>query len=333
MVESTIEPEEFFSLLEKLMNTPTAPFREHKIRNLVISEVARRPRVTVKEDQWGNLLVSYENSDHQGACVLSAHMDHPGFVDGEFLGSIASRYLNPDNRVAEYDTGIGVWDVPAFERCDLWIRGRACDDLVGCAVALATVFHHARAGSTCNVHALLTVAEEVGLFGAALACDAGTIPAGAVVLSLETSPALTEQQFHEGCIVRVGDRRSVFSPLVTKALVDLAALQGIKHQRRLMDGGTCEGTVYYDAGYQTGALCVALGYAHNQGPNHGIAMEYVSLTDTTAMLRLAIVAASDLQEMFTPQPPQPPRLQAMIERAKSEVFLRCLKHPAEKSSG
>jgi putative aminopeptidase FrvX len=329
MIEDKIEPEEFFSLLEKLMNTPAAPFREHKVREVALSEIARRPGVAVKQDEWGNLLVSCENDPLGSHCVLCAHMDHPGFVDGKFLGSIHAGYLNAENRVIEHENGIGVWDLPAFEKCDQWIRGRACDDLVGCAVALATVFHHTRAGSKCNVHALLTVAEEVGLLGAALACDTEIIPAGSTVLSLETSPALSEKQFHSGCIVRVGDRRSVFDPLVTRALIDVAAEGNIKYQRCLMDGGSCEGTVFYDAGYQTGALCVALGYAHNQGPNHSVAMEYVSVPDTTAMLQLAIEASSSLAAAMARHPVQ---LKPMIEHAKKQIVLQREKFSAEKSS-
>jgi len=317
MTEDQIESEEFFLLLEKLMRTPTAPFREHRVRALILSEVARRPRVSIKEDVWGNLLVSYLGGSYGHDCVFCAHMDHPGFVDGKFLGTMRPEYINGGNSVVDCGDGIGVWDLPAFEKSATWIRGLACDDLVGCGVALATVFHHARAESRCNAHALLTVAEEVGLLGAALACDAGTIPRGATVISVETSPALNMQQFHSGCIVRVGDRRSIFSPSVTRDLVDLAIGRNIIHRRQLMDGGSCEGTAFYEAGFNTGALCVALGNAHNQGVGQKTESEYVSTSDTIQMLRLAIAAAESLG---TTQNPCPSPLGARIECAKREFF-------------
>lgn len=317
MTENQIESEEFFSLLEKLMRTPTAPFREHRIRALVLSEVARRLRVSVKEDVWGNILVSYFGASSGHDCVLSAHMDHPGFVDGKFLGSMRPEYLNGGNSVVDCGDGIGVWNLPAFEKCDTWIRGRACDDLVGCSVALATVFHHARWESRCNAHALLTVAEEVGLLGASLACDAGTIPRGATVISVETSPALNAQQFHSGCIVRVGDRRSIFSPSVTRDLVNVATGRNIIHRRQLMDGGSCEGTAFNEAGFNTGALCVALGNAHNQGADQKTESEYVSTSDTIQMLRLAIAAA---ESFGTAHEPSPSMTESRIECAKREFF-------------
>jgi endoglucanase len=317
MIENQIESEEFFSLLEKLMRTPTAPFREHHIRALVLSEAGLRPQVSIKEDVWGNLLVSYFGNASGGDCVFCAHMDHPGFVDGKFLGSMRPEYLAKGNSVVDCVDGIGVWNLPAYEKCDTWIRGRACDDLVGCSVALATVFHHARAASPCNVHALLTVAEEVGLLGAALACDAGTIPRGATVISVETSPVLNVQQFHSGCIVRVGDRRSIFSPSVTRDLVDVATRRNIIHRRHLMDGGSCEGTVFCDAGFNTGALCVALGNAHNQGAHETTEMEYVSTSDTLQMLRLTIAAAECLSAS---EKPRPSLMESRIEGAKREFF-------------
>jgi endoglucanase len=317
MIDNQIESEEFLSLLEKLMRTPTAPFREHRIRAVVFSEVARRPRVSIKEDVWGNVLVSYLGDASGNDCVFCAHMDHPGFVDGKFLGAMRPEYLDGGNSVVDCGDGIGVWDLPAFEKSDTWIRGRACDDLVGCSVALATVFHHARAESRCNAHALLTVAEEVGLLGAALACDAGTVPAGATVISVETSPALSVRQFHSGCIVRVGDRRSIFSPSVTRDLVNVATRQNIIHCRHLMDGGSCEGTAFCEAGFNTGALCVALGNAHNQGADQKAEMEYVSTLDTIQMLRLAIAAADSLS---APEKRGPSLLESRIESAKREFF-------------
>jgi hypothetical protein len=84
-----------------------------------------------------------------------------------------------------------------------------------------------------------------------------------------------------------------------------------------MDGGSCEGTAFYEAGFNTGALCVALGNAHNQGVGQKTESEYVSTSDTIQMLRLAIAAAESLG---TTQNPCPSPLEARIECAKREFF-------------
>ena len=288
-----IEAQEFFVLLEKLMRTPTAPFREDGIRNCVREAVARVSGVCLREDRWGNVLVSYESAPESEKITFCAHMDHPAFVDGEFLGSIDPRYHNPNNAITLHPNGIGTWNLIPFERVNGTIVGGACDDLIGCAVAVGTVLHHARERTRCSVHALLTIAEEVGLYGAALAVESGLLSRQATVISLETSPALNPTQFHAGCIVRVGDRKTVFTPEITERLTDMSVRCGIAHQVRLMDGGTCEATVFQRAGFRTGAICVALGNPHNQGPSLSCAPEYVSESDTLAMLALAVAFSED----------------------------------------
>ena len=60
-----------------------------------------------------------------------------------------------------------------------------------------------------------------------------------------------------GVIIRVGDRTSVFDPAATAQLEDAAKAAEIKHQRALMQGGTCEATAYALYGYRTAAMCVA----------------------------------------------------------------------------
>jgi endoglucanase len=62
-------------------------------------------------------------------------------------------------------------------------------------------------------------------------------------------------------------------------------------QRALMDGGTCNSTVYHWAGYRAGAMCVALGNYHNHGANAKIAEEYISISDLSNMVKLFIAAA------------------------------------------
>jgi hypothetical protein len=53
-----------------------------------------------------------------------------------------------------------------------------------------------------------------------------------------------------------------------------------------MSGGTCEATAYQEYGYETAAVCIALGNYHNCAPDGSIAEEFVSIADLEAMTRL-----------------------------------------------
>ena len=64
-----------------------------------------------------------------------------------------------------------------------------------------------------------------------------------------------------------------------------AAAKDFRWQRKLMDGGTCEGTAFQAYGYRVGALCVPLLNYHNMGENGRIAAEAVSLSDLTNLVR------------------------------------------------
>ena len=201
--------------------------------------------------------------------------------------SLSEKLEEDLQRIVDISTDeIDSWQADALHDPRTWVKPAA-------AVAVGTVLHHARERTRCSVHALLTIAEEVGLYGAALAVESGLLSRQATVISLETSPALNPTQFHAGCIVRAGDRKTVFTPEITERLTDMSVRCGIAHQVRLMDGGTCEATVFQRAGFRTGAICVALGNPHNQGPSLSCAPEYVSESDTLAMLALAVAFSED----------------------------------------
>ena len=218
-------------------------------------------------------------------------MDHPGFVDGKFLGGVAADYL--DRKPPTRDFGaFAMWDLPAFVLEHSRIYSRACDDLIGCAAIVAMFHELERTGAECACYGLFTRAEEVGLVGATLLAQSGRIPRDVTVISLETSsehggPA----RMGAGVVVRVGDRTTIFDDGTTASLSRLAKEKNIPFQRCLMSGGTCEGTSFQLNGYRTGALCVALGNYHNCGPNTTIDSEYVSLSDVEAMTRLCVAAA------------------------------------------
>ena len=95
--------------------------------------------------------------------------------------------------------------------------------------------------------------------------------------------------------MRLGDRRTVFDPSMLEVLTQAArrSLPG-RHQRRVMDGGSCEATAMTAWGVPAAGISVPLGNYHNQGLEGGDdckapggpAPEFVSRTDVEALLRL-----------------------------------------------
>ncbi|PTX99684.1 hypothetical protein DB346_17835 [Verrucomicrobia bacterium LW23] len=181
----------------------------------------------------------------------------------------------------------GMWDLPAIQYTRDRCRGRALDDLAGSASLIALLRRLARNRAEAEVCCLFTRAEEVGFHGALAFLKGellGRLPVGGPVLSIETSNAQGFAKLGAGPILRVGDRATIFTPAVTSwlelALADLGRLHTrFPYQRLLMGGGTCEGTVFQQAGYPTGALCLALRNFHNMGPGNTVAAEAVATSD------------------------------------------------------
>src|SRR5205823_7835023 len=135
----------------------------------------------------------------------------------------------------------------------------------------------------------------------------GTVPSGASVLSLECSKALVNAPQGDGVIVRVGDRMTIFAPALSESLRVAAERSGVRHQRKLMDGGACEATVFCAAGFRASGLAVPLGNYHNASDaGRGIAPETVLADDWLAEVQLLVALAEDpsLLDDETPEPPQ-----------------------------
>lgn len=191
-------------------------------------------------------------------------------------------------------------------RSAVWQAGKrlytkAADDLVGVFAVVATAMdlHTKRRGKKMPPFlGLLTRAEEVGFVGAIGHFELGWL-AGArrpvMCVSLETSRTLPGALVGKGPVVRLGDRRTTFDPGYLKVLSDVAqkALPK-KHQRRIMDGGTCEATAVTAYGFPAIGISVPLGNYHNEGfeggPGcralRGPAPEFVHLDDIDGMLKL-----------------------------------------------
>lgn len=189
----------------------------------------------------------------------------------------------------------------AFPR-PLWRQGRryygrALDDLAGVFCLLATRLVSSPAQAR-HFIGLLTRAEEVGLLGAVGHLHLGwwqkaRLPVLAV--SLEASRTLPGAEIGAGPIVRLGDRRTPFDAGACQILTELAQGELDRFSRRIMDGGSCEGSAAMAFGLPTVGLAVPLGNYHHQGieggpfcrGHLGPAPEFVDAGDLAGVLWLA----------------------------------------------
>lgn len=217
-----------------------------------------------------------------------------------------------------------VWELEDFTVRKGRIHGRACDDLVGVASILATMIELKRRRARVNVIGLISRAEEIGLLGAMAAAAGRRLPKNSLVISLETSRELPGVKMGQGVILRVGDRTSIFNSEAMRFLAEAAA--GLKSrnkkfsfQRGLMSGGTCEATAFQEFGYQTGAVCVALGNYHNCAEKNRIAEEFVSVSDAVSMVELLAAAAKQMPRYERLVGGLPQRLRRMLRKAEPRL--------------
>lgn len=213
-------------------------------------------------------------------------------------------------------------------RAPVWQEGnllytKAADDLVGsfAIVSLALDFWGGKSGTGKKKRAfsvdlpvlgILTRAEEEGFIGAIGHFELGWLskPSRPILcISLETSRTLPGAEVGKGPVVRLGDRYTVFDPGSLRIFSDLAAKAlPEKHQRRVMDGGTCEGTAATVYGFSCVGISVPLGNYHNQnfegGPDSrgplGPAPEFVHLQDVQGLLELCRALMTPKQPWMKP---------------------------------
>jgi putative aminopeptidase FrvX len=321
--------------LDQLTNLPTASGHEGAVIDWVTRWVGRRDDLKITSDSGGNLLITQKGRKARAPVLAVAHMDHPAFVlsdDGgafEFRGGVDAAYFDdarievvsrpdgPAGRVTFFDPdtsrGTAEFDGDVFEGdIAMWrfrntrqkaglFRAPACDDLAGAAAALAALDRARSRSDLRHFGVLLTRAEEVGLIGAIHAARNRTIPEGARLLSIETSRELPTARIGDGPIIRIGDRATVFDRDLSNLVCDAVASAGIRHQRKLMDGGGCEATAFGVYGYRATGLCLALGNWHNRGNlteleagTTDIAMpklEEISIDDFHGLIDLLLIAA------------------------------------------
>ena len=191
-------------------------------------------------------------------------------------------------------------------RAPWWIEGRlihtkAADDLVGAFAIVSTsldLFAKRRRGKAPPFLALLSRAEEVGFIGTIGHLELGWLgraKRSVLGVSLETSKTLPGAEIGQGPVVRLGDRMTTFDSGATRVFTGIAEkkLPG-RHQRRIMDGGSCEASALTAYGIPCVGISVPLGNYHNQsfqgGPDSrgpdGPAPEFVHLDDVQGLLTL-----------------------------------------------
>ncbi|MHC4957374.1 MAG: M28 family peptidase [Planctomycetota bacterium] len=307
--------------LELVLSAPTAPFAEGLVHARLRAAVAASPRLSERLDEWGNLEVTY--GPGRPRLLFTCHTDHPGLVieapgrasirggirvdelvghdvttlDGSVratVSGVARRKTTPLLRLKgarglKRGTPL-VLDMPALTITKRHTRARAIDDLCAAAACLTAADRLAKARWKGTVGFLFTRAEEVGFAGALGWVRSTRFPKSTTIVNLEMSTALPHVRSGDGPVLRVGDRISTFAPDVTLGLQSVAAGLARRHddfksQRALMDGGACEATVFMQAGFRAGALCLPLRNTHNHAPRGGMAQEYVDNNDLENLVR------------------------------------------------
>lgn len=193
----------------------------------------------------------------------------------------------------------GVFDLSSGTMRGQRLQARVCDDLMGAAAILSSMKLLAQEQHPYPLVGIFTRAEETGFMGClGLVQDHEPLRHWQVI-GLECSPKRASAKPGHGPVIRVGDRLSVFDPELTLALEEAAGdIAGrapqFRWQRALMDGGSCESSVYNAYGVRAAGACLALGNYHNCTPQGTIAPEFVDWSDYEGLIALLAQVARNL---------------------------------------
>ncbi len=253
---------------------------------------------------------TYRAISHGGvprvAFVPGMHLGVPLGIDDGVMGVITAaddieergRFASSKSVTLELDQAID--DLPAMAILPVadfvydggWLRGRALDDLAGCATILAALIDSK--DSNQPVVGIFTRAEEVGLVGARLIASEGRLNRDCVVVSVETSLKSDAARQGDGVVIRVGDRMTTFDDFAESLLRPYSGYV----QRALMSAGGCEASAFAAHGYRVTGTSLPLGAWHNMEEDGSLAMEYVSALDFEAGIQLVTeVMHSDLEQL------------------------------------
>ncbi len=167
-----------------------------------------------------------------------------------------------------YEGMTGVFDVEFLDLGDGYVRGKALDDRAGCYV-MAEVFKSLK-GSPCNVVAVGTVQEEVGLRGSKTAAyqvnpDYGLALEGTFAVDMPgMAPHMVPASLRKGPVVTIADASVIAHPKVLKAITEAAEEGKIPYQfKKIPSGGTDAGSIHLTrGGVPSGTIAVPCRYIH-----------------------------------------------------------------------
>ena len=312
------------SVITAILSEAQLPFRIDEFGNIIVRIPGQRPDVLPLALMAHMDHPGFEAVDVQGDCLVGVALGGvpPSSFDAGVLLSVvlrdgerlrahtAGRHGDENDRrvLIELEESRDlelplpvVFDLPDFQINGDFLRMRAADDLAGCGSILATLVALRDHPAEGDVYGVFTRAEEVGLIGARLLAEAGTLPTETLVVSAESSRTLPGAEQGAGPVIRVGDAGYTFdvdaeSVLVRARETLLQREGGFKAQRQLMSGGVCEASAFALYGYHTTGIAFPLGNYHNGAPDGGIAAEFIHVDDYIGGVELMLEAAHRVED-------------------------------------
>src|SRR3990167_7000348 len=141
-----------------------------------------------------------------------------------------------------------------------------------------------------DLYCCFTRAEEVGFVGAAGLARTNILPRRAKLISIEMSrelPGKADQG--KGFVIRAGYRASLFDPGLVGFMIWIArrmqaARKTFQFQTAILDGGTCEATLFNAMGGCAAGVALPLRNYHNQAPDGHIAPECIDMHDLNCLV-------------------------------------------------
>jgi len=198
--------------------------------------------------------------------------------------------------------GVQVGDVVSFDTKFVQIGenvvlGKALDDRVGCAMMVETLRRLQKVD--CNVYAVGTIQEEVGLRGATIAAFQ-VAPDVCIVLESTVAgdmPGVEEgkapAKMGEGPVVTVADAGLIAHPKVLRLLIDSAKENKIPYQLETgIRGSTDAARISLSReGVPSGVISVATRYIHSPAA-------ILNLDDAEKTVKLAVAAIENVPKYF-----------------------------------
>jgi len=198
--------------------------------------------------------------------------------------------------------GVQVGDVVSFDTkfvriSENVVLGKAFDDRVGCAMMVETLRRLQKVD--CNVYAVGTIQEEVGLRGATIAAFQVAPDVGIVLESTVTgdTPGVEEGEapakMGEGPVLTVADAGLIAHPKVLRLLIDSAKEHKIPYQLETGIRGATDASkiAISREGVPSGVISVPARYIHSPAA-------ILNLDDVEKAVKLAVAAIEKVPKYF-----------------------------------